>query len=196
MRVLGVVIAGGQSRRMGGDEKALRLLAGVPLIERVISRIAFQVEAVAINANGNPMRFNRFGHEVIADEIDTGTPLAGLHAAVAQGAAEGFDAVLTVPSDTPFLPLDLVARLAEAGQLTGAAVASSGGQTHHLTGLWSTAMAGKLEEVILDHKLQRVMDLGGVFDVAVADWPVGLHDPFLNINTPEELSAAEAVLHG
>ena len=110
MRVLGIIIAGGQSRRMGGREKAFVLLDGVRLVERVISRIAFQVDAVVINANGDPLRFASFGHDVIPDEIEVGTPLAGLHAAIAQGAVEGFDAVLTVPSDTPFLPLDLVAR--------------------------------------------------------------------------------------
>jgi len=196
MRVLGVVVAGGQSRRMGGQEKAFLILDGVALIERVVSRIAFQVEAVAINANGDPLRFSNLSHDVIADEIEIGTPLAGLHAAVAQGAAQGFDAVLTVPSDTPFLPLDLVARLAEAGQSTGAAVACSGGQSHHLTGLWSAAMADKLTEVILNRKLRRVMDVGSIFDVAQAEWLIEQFDPFVNINTPEDLAAAEAVLHG
>lgn len=196
MRILGVIIAGGQSRRMEGREKAFVLLDGVRLVERVISRIAFQVDAVVINANGDPLRFASFGHDVVADEIETGTPLAGLHAAITQGAAEGFDAVLTVPSDTPFLPLDLVVRLAEAGQATGAAVAASRGQTHYLTGLWSTAMADKLSELVLDRKLHRVMDVGRVFDVAIVDWPVDPHDPFMNINTPDDLAAAEAALHG
>lgn len=196
MRVLGVIVAGGQSRRMAGEEKSFARLDGVTLLERVVSRIAFQVETVALNANGDPARFASFGCPVIPDVVATGTPLAGLDAALGHGAANGFDAVLTVPSDTPFLPLDLVARLAEAGRATGASVARSGGQTHHLTGLWSTAMAVTFSKLVRDGRIRRVMDAAEVFDVAVADWTVAPHDPFMNINTPEDLAAAEAVLHG
>jgi molybdopterin-guanine dinucleotide biosynthesis protein A len=83
-----------------------------------------------------------------------------------------------------------VARLLDAGARTGAAVGSSGGQTHHLTGLWSTAMAGKLEELLLARKLRRMMDLADVFEIAVADWDTEPVDPFLNINTPEDLALA------
>lgn len=194
MRILGAVIAGGQSRRMEHREKAFAALGGVTLLERVISRIAPQVDSVIINANGDATRFAGFGRQVIADRLETGTPLAGLHAAVAHGRAEGFDAVLTVPSDTPFLPLNLAGRLADAGAETGAAVAASGPQVHHLTGLWSTAMAEKLEELLRAGKLRRAMDLGTVFAVAVADWPVLPLDPFLNINTPDDLARAEELL--
>lgn len=194
MRVLGAVIAGGQSRRMGGQEKAFTLVCGVTLIERIISRIAPQVEDVVINANGDASRFACFNRTVIADILLTRTPLAGLHAALRHGEAQGFDAVLTVPSDSPFLPLNLVSRLAEAGNDTGAAVASSGGQSHHLTGLWSTAMAGRVEDLVLRETLRRMMDLADIFEVAVADWPTLPYDPFLNINTPDDLVVAEALL--
>jgi len=194
VRVLGAVIAGGQSRRMAGREKSFLTLAGVPLIERVISRIAPQVETVVINANGEIRRFDGLHRKVIADTLALTTPLAGLHAVLQHGQSEGYDAVLTVPSDSPLLPLNLVARLAEAGSATGAAIASSGGQQHHLTGLWSTAMATKLEELILRDKLRRMKDLAEVFEIAVADWPVGPHDPFININTPQDLAAAESLL--
>jgi molybdopterin-guanine dinucleotide biosynthesis protein A len=190
MKVLGAVIAGGQSRRMGGEEKAFLALGGVVLIERVMSRIAPQVDSVVINANGDPVRFSLMDCPVIADTMACGTPLAGLHAVLSHGRANGFDAVLTVPSDSPFLPLNLVARLLDAGARTGAAVGSSGGQTHHLTGLWSTAMAGKLEELLLARKLRRMMDLADVFEIAVADWDTEPVDPFLNINTPEDLALA------
>lgn len=190
MKVLGAVIAGGQSRRMGGEEKAFLALGGVPLIERVISRMAPQVDSLVINANGDARRFGSMGCAVVADVLLTGTPLAGLHAVLSHGQALGFDAVLTAPSDSPFLPLNLVARLADAGAQTGAAVGRSGGQTHHLTGLWSTAMAGKLEELLLARKLRRMMDLADVFEIAVADWSTDPVDPFLNINRPEDLALA------
>ncbi len=116
MRVLGAVIAGGRSSRMGGEEKAFLTLAGVSLIERVISRIAPQTEDVIINANGTPERFSHLKRQVIADVLETGTPLAGLHAALRHGEDKGFDAVLTVPSDSPFLPLNLVKMLADAAR--------------------------------------------------------------------------------
>ena len=190
MRVLGAVIAGGHSRRMGGQEKALLDLGGITLLERVISRIAPQVDEVIINANGDPARFTMFGRSVIADMMATGTPLAGLHAALRHGQRHGHDAVLTVPSDAPFLPLNLVGRLADAGSHTGAVVAASLGQTHHLTGLWSSAMADKLEELLAAGRLRRMMDLSEVFAVEVAEWEVDPVDPFLNINTPDDLALA------
>lgn len=190
MRVLGAVIAGGKSVRMGGREKAFLPISGVTLIERVISRLAPQVDDVIINANGEPARFAELKRQVIADQLAVGTPLAGLHAVLKHGKALGFDAVLTTPADTPFLPLNLVTRLAEAGGETGAAVAMSGGQVHHLTGLWSVAIARPLEDFLHEGKLRRVMDLAGVFAVETAEWPVDAVDPFLNINTPEELAAA------
>lgn len=194
MRVLGAVIAGGQSRRMGGQEKSFVMLGGVSLLERVLSRIAPQVEDIIINGNGDAGRFAGFGHQVIPDILPQGTPLAGLHAALCHGKSQGFDAVLTVPSDAPFLPLNLVARLAEAGAQTGAAVARSGGQSHHLTGLWSTAMAGKLGELLGSGTLRRMMDLAEVFEVATSEWQVDETDPFLNINTPDDLALAERLL--
>jgi molybdenum cofactor guanylyltransferase len=113
MKVLGVIIAGGKSSRMLGREKAFLKLANVPLIERVSSRIRFQVHAIAINANGDVSRFASLGVPVIQDAVALHSPLAGIHAAISYGASHGYDSVLTVPSDTPLLPLDLVERLEE-----------------------------------------------------------------------------------
>jgi molybdenum cofactor guanylyltransferase len=162
----------------------------------VISRIGFQVEEIIINSNGDPTRFASFGKSVVADFLpDLSTPLAGLHAALHYASTHKFDAVLSVPSDTPFVPLDLVDRLAEAGQLTGAAIASSGGQHHHLTGLWSSAMVKPLEQAITSRGLFRLKDLDEVFQVERADWAVDSHDPFFNINSAEDLKLAEAMIH-
>lgn len=194
MRVLGTIIAGGQSQRMGGGEKAFAVLHGITMIERVISRIAFQVDDVVINANGAGARFAHLGRTVIADALDVRTPLAGLHAVLAHARSQGFDAVLTVPSDTPFLPLDLVARLSVAGAATGAAVAMSCDQRHHLTGLWSTAMAEVLEHLLAAKRVRRMMDLGDHFEIATADWGELAPDPFFNVNSPDDLKAAEACL--
>jgi molybdenum cofactor guanylyltransferase len=194
MKILGVIIAGGQSARMGGREKALLSLGGVTLIERVASRIGFQVDETVINANGDPQRFAGLGHVVIADLMpDIGTPLAGLHAALSFGADDGYDAVLTVPSDCPLLPLDLVSRLQQAGEITGAAHARSGGQDHYLTGLWTTAMAKPLERLIREHDLRRVQDFAAKAKAEKVVWAALPHDPFFNINTPEDLAEAENI---
>ncbi len=195
MRVLGAVIAGGHSNRMGGTEKAFLLLDGVTLAQRIMSRIGFQVEDIIINANGDAGRFGDLAKTVIPDHLKKlATPLAGLHAVLRRGEAMGFDAVLTVPSDTPFLPLDLVSRLAEAGQFCGAAVATSGGQIHHLTGLWSTAMFAPLDTAIAERRLFRMKDVAMIFEIATADWATEPHDPFFNINDPQDLRVAEALL--
>lgn len=197
MKILGAVIAGGASRRMGGREKAFLALDGVTLMERVLSRLRFQVDEVVINANGDASRYAQFGCEVVADGLaDVGTPLAGLHAALCRGTALGFDAVVTVPSDSPLLPLDLVQKLLEAGEETGAAFARSGGQDHYLTGIWITAMAKPLERLITQDGLRRVQDFAAKAHAAKAVWAAVPHDPFFNINTPEDLAMAERIVKG
>jgi molybdenum cofactor guanylyltransferase len=195
MRILGVIIAGGQSSRMGGREKAFVELNGATLLERVYSRIRFQVDDVVINANGDASRFSAFDLTVIGDQhVGLGTPLVGLHAALAHGQSHGFDAVLTVPSDSPFLPLDLVKRLEEAGRPTGAAVATSMTRVHYLTGLWSSALAPVLDICIRREGMRRVQDFVNKVATAEVEWDVFPHDPFLNVNTVEELEMAAGVL--
>jgi molybdenum cofactor guanylyltransferase len=194
LKVLGVIIAGGQSSRMG-TEKALLKLSGVTLLERVLSRLRLQVDEVALNANGDATRFGYHGLTVFADVLtDVGTPLAGLHAALARGATLGFDAVVTVPSDAPFLPLDLVAKLTDAGEVTGAAHARSGGQDHYLTGMWTVKLAKPLEKLIRDDGMRRVQDFCAKARSRRAVWETVPYDPFFNINTPEDLHEAGSLL--
>jgi molybdenum cofactor guanylyltransferase len=192
MKILGVIIAGGQSRRMG-TEKAFVLLDGVGLMQRVLSRLRFQVKDVIINANGETARFDALELVVVHDSLDIGTPLAGLHAGLSYAHANGFDAVVTVGSDQPFLPLDLVAKLEKAGRETGAAVAHSNGQTHYLTGMWSSALAPELAAQI-GLGMRRVQDFVRHVDTQIMEWPSHDHDPFFNINTPEDLAEAAAIL--
>jgi molybdopterin-guanine dinucleotide biosynthesis protein A len=180
---------------MGGREKAFIELGGAAMIERVHSRIRFQVEEVVINANGDAGRFAALDVTVISDRHpDLGTPLAGIHTALAHGQLHGFDAVLTVPSDTPFLPLDLVKRLEAAGRGTGAAVACSMTRVHFLTGLWSSALAPVLDRAIRDEGMRRVQDFVHKLATAEVEWDVFPHDPFFNVNTPEQLATAEVLL--
>jgi molybdenum cofactor guanylyltransferase len=193
MKILGAIIAGGRSTRMG-CEKALMRVDGIALIERVASRIRFQVDDLVINANGDPTRFVSMPHTVITDLIEVETPLAGLHAALSFAADDGYDAVLTVPSDTPLLPLDLVARLKEGGEHSGAAHAKSAGREHYLTGIWTTAMAKPLERLIRDHALRRVQDFCLKAKSETVTWTDHPHDPFFNVNTPEDVDVVERAL--
>jgi molybdenum cofactor guanylyltransferase len=182
---------------MGGREKSFVPLEGATLLERTISRLRFQVDDVIINANGDASRFAATGLPVVEDLLsDVGTPLAGLQAALYYGAKNGFDAVVTVPSDAPFLPLDLVERLLEAGQVTGAAIARSGGQDHYLTGIWTSAMAKPLGRLIENEGMKRVQDFVTRAKAEKVVWAATPHDPFFNINTPEDLDVAEQIARG
>lgn len=188
MRTCGVIVAGGRSTRMG-REKAFEMVRGRTIIARVIACLSEQVDAVAINANGDPARFESLGLRVFPDRRgDIGTPLAGLHAALTHARDQGFDLVFTVPSDAPFLPHDFVSRLAHP-----AAIASSGGQAHYLTGLWSPALLSDLERAMAETQPLRVQDWARRCSATIVEWPVSPFDPFFNVNTLDELAEAERI---
>ena len=176
MKVLGAIIAGGKSSRMGRD-KALVEWRGKSLIEHVIDRLTPQVDQLVINANSD---YSKFGFQVIADQIETGTPLAGLYAALQYAQDYGFDAVITAPCDSPLLPHDLRARL----QGPGAAIAASAGQGHYLTGFWPVAVLAACKK----HHYRRVQDFAAAVQARQVEWQVDGHDPFVNLNTPEDLA--------
>lgn len=201
--IVGVVLAGGRSERMGGREKARLDLAGEPMLAHILKRFAPQVARVAINANGDPARFDAFGHPVIADQIpDHPGPLAGVLAAVRWAAGEGVRArhVATVSSDAPFIPLDLVARLESASAVRGGgiAVAQSGGQVHPLAAVWPVGIADELEQALAtgERRVQRWVEMQGMTVVDFAPIRVGRRsiDPFLNVNTPADLAEAETLM--
>lgn len=188
MRIAAVIVAGGRSSRMG-QEKAFTMLDGRTLLEHVVGRLAPQVNEIVINANGDASRFSATGLMVIPDvSHDIATPLAGLRAALRFARHHAFDGVLTVPSDAPFLPSDLATRLSAAN--SNAAIASSGGQVHFLTGVWSHLLLDRLEKAMDVEKLVRVKDWAAVCQATIVDWPAEPYDPFFNVNTPEELAEA------
>ena len=189
MRILAVIVAGGRSSRMG-REKAFELICGRTIMSRIVERLSSQVSAVVINANGDVERFRDLGLPVVGDvRSDVGTPLAGLHAALCFANEQDFASVLTVPSDCPFLPLDLAGRLAAEGG--DAAIAASGGQAHYLTGLWSRHLLEDLEQAL--DQPPRLQDWARRCGAAVVEWSVAPFDPFFNINTPEDLAEAERI---
>ena len=199
MKVVGLLLAGGQSRRMGGGDKALRPLGGIPLIDRVIERLRPQVNALVLNVNGDPARFARLGLPVAADSVPGfAGPLAGVLAGLDWAFSHRSDCpyVVSVATDAPFLPIDLVARLAQGLDEGSAdlACAASGGRPHPVFGLWPVRLRDDLRRALVDQAIRKV-DLWTVrhrlATVPFADHPV---DPFFNANRPEDLETAAALL--
>lgn len=190
MKVAAVIVAGGQSSRMG-REKAFETVRGRTIIERIISSVQGKVAEIAVNASGDPTRFAQTGLKVFPDVRNSGTPLAGLHAALHFADVRGFDAVLTLPSDTPFLPDDLLSRLQAA--LQPAAIAASGGQRHYLTGLWRSELFPRVEKALAITRVSRLQDWAAECSAASVEWSVETYDPFFNVNSPEDLAEAERI---
>jgi molybdopterin-guanine dinucleotide biosynthesis protein A len=198
-RTLGLILAGGKARRLGGEDKALLALGGEPMLARVIERLAPQCGTLVLNANGDAARFASFALPVVADERqDFSGPLAGLLAGLefCVRALPEATHVVSLPADTPFAPQDLVARLHEARRSFGAeiAVARSGDHEHHLAALWPVTIAGALRDALHKAVARKVGSFAARFKLVHADWPVAPFDPFFNVNTPEDLARAEAIL--
>jgi molybdenum cofactor guanylyltransferase len=199
MNIVGLLLAGGQSRRMGGGDKALRLIAGQTLLDRVIDRVRPQVAALVLNANGDPSRFARFGLPVVADNVaDFAGPLAGILAGLDWTAANRPDCahVVSLATDAPFLPADLVTRLVEGMNRQGAelACAASGGQPHPVIGLWPVRLREELRHALAAEGIRKVDLWTARYPLATVDFPVAAIDPFFNANRPEDLDRAAALL--
>jgi molybdopterin-guanine dinucleotide biosynthesis protein A len=201
--VTGVILAGGQSRRMGGGDKGLLELAGKPMLVHVIERLAPQVGGLVINANGDPARFACLGLPVVADTIpDFAGPLAGVLAGMRWARANTPAArfIATAAGDAPMLPADLVSRCLKAleDRPGGIALAQSGGELHPVIGLWPVALADDLEAQLRTgvRKVVAWTDRHGTVPVPFAFVEVGRAaiDPFFNANTPQELDALRAAL--
>ncbi len=203
-KVAGLLLAGGKSSRMGGGDKCLRLLAGKPILARVVERLKPQVSGIVINANGDASRFAAYGLPVVADSIaGFAGPLAGVHAGLKWIGANrpGITHVVTVATDTPFFPLDLVERLsAEARDDLTPSVARSDEGVHPVIGLWPVALAAAIEEFLErgERKVGRFAEEQGAVEVCFPRVEVGgmAVDPFFNINAPEDLARANAMMMG
>lgn len=195
---VGIVLAGGAGRRLGMADKALCLLDGETLLARVLRALGPQVTATVISANGDPVRYAGTGLPVVVDDPPGRLgPLAGLLAGMEWVAREmpAVQWVVMVPADAPFLPSDLVARLAAAAGTRGA-VAVSGERLHPVVGLWPVAMAPVLREALVGDGLRRADAWVARRQAAHVSWSVAPVDPFFNVNTPEDLAEAGRLLHG
>ena len=196
-RPLGLVLAGGLARRMGGGDKPLKTVGGRLILDRILARMHPQVGALALNANGETARFAAYGLPVIADSLpDYPGPLAGILAGLDWVAEThpGIAEIVSLPADCPFLPHDLVARLETARRAAGVplAAAASGGWTHPVIGLWPVSIRAALRHALLagERKIDRFTPTIGI---AHAEWSIEPFDPFFNVNTPEDVAAADAI---
>ena len=201
--IIGVLLAGGQSRRMGGGDKCLLELAGKPLLAHVFERLKPQTSALVLNANGDLDRFSEFGLPTIADPVEGfAGPLAGVLAGFTWARENAPDTrwIVTAATDTPFFPQDLVTKLLDAtkGQYPGIALASSNERMHPVFGLWPVALAGDLHQA-LESGTRKVLDWTDRHKTVTAEFP-GIEtggitiDPFFNANRPDDMAHAAAVL--
>ena len=184
---------------MGGGDKCLLPLAGRTLLAHVIERMRPQAETLILNANGDPGRFAGYGVPVVADAV-TGNPgpLAGVLSGMLWAAEHAPDPsdIVTVPTDSPFLPSDLIDRLlrgrAEAGATV--AIAASAGRRHPVVGLWPVSLALALEAALQQEGVRRVEAWAARFPMATVPFAATGPDPFFNANSPADLAAAERLL--
>ncbi len=194
---LGVILAGGQARRMGGGDKGLLTLGGQSLLQHVIDRLQPQVGGLALNANGDLARFDAFGLPVVADTIaGQAGPLAGVLAGLDWAATLGAEHIVTAAADTPFLPLDLVSRLQGAGRGMAAPLvlaATADGRRHPTFGLWPVALRADLRTALQDG-LRKVVLWSDGHGGRAALFGADGGDPFFNVNTPDDLAQARTML--
>ncbi len=202
VRPLGVILAGGLARRMGGGDKSLLSLgASSSVLDQVIARFGAQVDQMVLNANGDPARFDEFGLPVVADSLDGFLgPLAGVLAGLDYAAEHGFDHIVSVAADTPFFPTNLVLALETASKhmdvpIALAATKIEGGKTvrHPTFGLWPVALRDDLRSALQDG-LRKVVLWTDQHGAETHVFESGDIDPFFNINTPEDLELANKMM--
>jgi molybdenum cofactor guanylyltransferase len=185
-----VVLAGGEGRRIGG-EKPLRRLGGVTLLDRALAFAATQSDLVAVSLRTTDQVEAPQGLPILLDAPDIPGPLAGLAAGLAYAREQGRPAVLTLPCDTPRLPDDLAARLAERLiDGVGVVLAESGGQLHPVCGLWRVTCADALPGYVAQGR-RSLWGFAKTVGMVQVEWPMTPYDPFVNVNTPEDLAALE-----
>jgi molybdenum cofactor guanylyltransferase len=195
---LGLILAGGLARRMGGGDKARICIGGATILERVLGRLKPQCSRIVINANDDHSRFADTCLPVVADSVpDHAGPLAGILAGLDWTAANApaCEWLASVPCDCPFLPRDLVARLHEARAKAGAplACARSGEWQQPVVGLWPVTLREDLRHALVSESVHKIGLWTARHGVGIADWPAAPVDPFFNVNTPEDAARAAAL---
>ena len=195
--VVGCVLAGGLARRMGGGDKGLIRLGGRLVIDHVLDRLKPQVSQTVLNANGDPERFSAYGLPVVPDSVEGfAGPLAGVLAGL-EWARDNTRAawVATAATDTPFFPADFVARMLAAIETDGAdmACAASDGRHHPVFGLWPVRLADDLRHALVDEDIRKVDVWTARHKLVAVEFASDPHDPFFNVNRPEDVEQAERI---
>jgi len=196
-RFVGVVLAGGLARRMGGGDKGLIELHGRPILDHVLERLSPQVDRMIINANGDPGRLAAYDLPIVADAVEGfAGPLAGVLAGMQWAARNDAEWIVTAATDTPFFPRDLVDRFRQAVAETGAdmACAASGGRHHPVFGLWPVALRDDLSRAMTTDGVRKVDLWTARHRIAVAEFADQPYDPFFNVNRPEDVAEAERMV--
>ncbi|XDZ66780.1 molybdenum cofactor guanylyltransferase MobA [Alphaproteobacteria bacterium LSUCC0684] len=196
-KVLGVVLAGGLGRRMGGGDKPMTDLLGRSILDHVLERTRPQCNGMIINANGDPARFQSFGLPVVPDGIEGYPgPLAGVLASMDWAAQNSpmVTHIMSFAGDAPFIPRDLVAHLMKP-ILAGAdmARAKSFGQRHPVFAIWPVRVRADLRDKLVNQEMRKIDLFTAAYDITEVDF-TGVPDPFFNINTPEDRDEAIRIL--
>jgi molybdopterin-guanine dinucleotide biosynthesis protein A len=198
-RCVGILLAGGLARRMGGGDKALRKSGGISLLGHAIAALRPQCDGLVLSANGDPARFAGFDVPVVADDLPGfNGPLAGILAGLDWIAARRPDVPLAIsaPADTPFLPGDLAAHLMDARTKDNAVIACarSGGRTHPAVAVWPVSIRIDLRHALVVEDMRKVETFLQNYSRAIVEWPIEPYDPFFNANYPSNLAVAETIL--
>ena len=187
---VGLLLAGGRSRRMGGGDEFLLTIGGISLLERVAARLVQQVDRVAISANGNEAALQSFGLPIVSDGVHPGRgPLSGILAGLRWAFKVGGSThLVSVPSDTPLIPLDLVERLRE-GDEHDVVIAHSRGRAHYPIAAWPIHMADRIEAWLVGNANSSVKMFLETVETRFIDFE-GPYDPFINVNEPGDLKVA------
>jgi molybdopterin-guanine dinucleotide biosynthesis protein A len=199
--VVGCILAGGLARRMGGGDKGLIKLGGQDVLSHVIRRLRPQVSRMILNANGAAERFEEYGLPVVPDTVPGfAGPLAGVLAGLEWARNTAGDAawVVSVATDTPFFPDELVARMLAdiSEQNADMACAASGGRHHPVFGLWPVRLAADLRRALVEEEVRKVDKWTARYALAVTEFPCARYDPFFNVNKPEDVAEAERIARG
>ena len=200
--IAGLLLAGGQARRMGGGDKCLLDLGGQTVLAQLAVRFYPRLARIALNANGDPSRFCDYiptDLPILPDVVGGfAGPLAGILTGLEWARNQELDWIVTLPTDAPFLPENLVVDLAAGlkAQQAELAVAVSGGRTHPVIGLWPVSVAPDLRQALVEHDIRKIDKWTCNYNLAQVVFPHDPpnRDPFFNLNRPEDLVQARSLL--
>ncbi len=197
--IVGILLAGGKSRRMGGGDKCLLQLGGKTILQHAIDRATPQVSNLILNINGDPDRFSHYNLNIVSDDIGNfAGPLAGVLTGMHWVMENHPECkwIVTFPTDTPFFPMDLASKLygAVSDNKAELACAASGDRHHPVFGIWPVNLFAALKVAMIDNGVRKIDDWTCGYNLKTVKFEFKKIDPFFNINRPEDLECAETLV--